>query len=105
MVVVDTATGAVAPGAPTGEEAYLQLSLVDGRKLEGEGDREDALDACVLLVNKAGQPLLAHGRSGSYTDDKRVCVPMIHGQVGGRWWWWGWFGGVWGGCGGFGARV
>lgn len=28
-----------------------------------------------------GQPLLAHGRSGSYTDTKRVLVPMIHGQV------------------------
>ncbi len=82
MVIVDSATGAVAPGAPSDEEAYLQLSLVDGRKLEGEGDREDALEGCVLLVNKAGQPLLAHGRSGSYTDDKRVCVPMIHGQVG-----------------------
>lgn len=63
------------------DEAYLQLSLVDGRKLEAEGEREEALERCQLLVNKAGQPLLAHGRSGAYTDDKAVVVPMIAGQA------------------------
>lgn len=30
------------------------------------------LDHCELLENKQGHPLLAHGRSGSYTDSKRV---------------------------------
>ena len=40
-----------------------------------------ALERCELLVNKAGHALLAHGRSGCYTDSKRVLVPMIHGQA------------------------
>eukprot|EP00889_Picochlorum_renovo_P004825 jgi/Picre1/31855/NNA_007203.t1 len=75
-------------GAATGalvqyglEDTYLQLSLVDGRKLELEGEKEEALDGCQLLTNKAGQALLVHGRSGAYTDDKRVVVPMISGQA------------------------
>lgn len=79
VVVVDVATGALVQ-ADLGD-TYLQLSLIDGRKLEAEGDLEDALDSCQLLLNKAGQPLLVHGRSGSYTDDHRVMVPMISGQA------------------------
>lgn len=55
----------------------MQLSIVDGRRLEQEGSREDILDSCKLLLNKQGQPLLAHGRSGSYSDDKHIVVPMI----------------------------
>lgn len=58
-----------------------QISIIDGRKFESEGDAEDAIERCELLTNKQGQPLLAHGRSGSYTDTKRVMVPMIHGQA------------------------
>ena len=61
--------------------AAPQISIVDGRKFEVEGDGEDAIERCELLANKQGQPLLAHGRSGSYTDTKRVMVPMIHGQA------------------------
>jgi hypothetical protein len=79
VVVVDAATGSLVPQGP--EDAYLQLCLVDGRKLDVAGQGEGALEGCQLLVNKAGQPLLAHGRSGSYTDDSQVVVPMIHGQA------------------------
>ena len=61
--------------------ARPQISIVDGRKLESEGGTEAALERCEILANKQGQPLLAHGRSGSYTDSKRVLVPMIHGQA------------------------
>lgn len=53
------------------------MSIIDGRRFEHEGERDDVLDACQLLTNKQGGPLLAHGRSGAYTDDKRVLVPMI----------------------------
>jgi hypothetical protein len=79
VVVVDAATGALVQYGL--EDTYLQLSLVDGRKLELEGEREEALEGCQLLTNKAGQALLVHGRSGAYTDDKRVVVPMISGQA------------------------
>ncbi|KAI8114346.1 hypothetical protein M9434_002472 [Picochlorum sp. BPE23] len=79
VVVVDAATGALVQYGL--EDTYLQLSLVDGRKLELEGEKEEALDGCQLLTNKAGQALLVHGRSGAYTDDKRVVVPMISGQA------------------------
>lgn len=58
-----------------------QISIIDGRKFESEGDGDDGIERCELLTNKQGQPLLAHGRSGSYTDTKRVMVPMIHGQA------------------------
>jgi hypothetical protein len=61
--------------------ARPQISIIDGRKFESEGDGEEAVERCELLANKQGQPLLAHGRSGSYTDTKRVMVPMIHGQA------------------------
>lgn len=79
VVVVDSDSGSLVPQGP--EDAYLQLCLVDGRKLEAAGEQESALEDCQLLVNKAGQPLLAHGRSGSYSDEQRVVVPMIHGQA------------------------
>lgn len=79
VVVVDAATGALVQYGL--EDTYLQLSLVDGRKLELEGEREEALDGCQLLTNKQGQALLVHGRSGAYTDDKRVVVPTISGQA------------------------
>ena len=67
--------------APACLPALPQISIVDGRKLESEGGTEAALERCEILANKQGQPLLAHGRSGSYTDSKRVLVPMIHGQA------------------------
>lgn len=77
--MVDAATGDL---IQTGlDDTYLQLSLVDGRKLEAGGEREDFLDSCQLLLNKGGQPLLAHGRSGSYAPDGRVLVPIIAGQA------------------------
>lgn len=79
VVVVDAATGALVQYGL--EDTYLQLSLVDGKKLEVEGEKEEALEGCQLLTNKAGQALLVHGRSGAYTDDKRVIVPMISGQA------------------------
>lgn len=79
VVVVDAATGALVQYGL--EDTYLQLSLVDGRKLEIEGEREEALEGCQLLTNKMGQALLIHGRSGAYTDDKKVVVPMISGQA------------------------
>lgn len=41
-----------------------QISIIDGRKYDTEGDGEDVLERCELLCNKQGQPLLAHGRSG-----------------------------------------
>ena len=41
-----------------------QISIIDGRKYDAEGDGEDVLERCELLCNKQGQPLLAHGRSG-----------------------------------------
>ena len=53
------------------------MSIIDGRRFEQDGEQEEGLDACELLHNKQGQPLLAHGRSGSYSDVKRVVVPMI----------------------------
>ncbi len=55
----------------------LQIGLLDGRKFDSEGGREEHIDDCLLLLNKQGQPLLAHGRSGTYTDDKRIIIPMI----------------------------
>lgn len=63
------------------EDTFLELSLVDGRKLELEQERPEALEACQLLTNKSGQALLIHGRSGAYTDDMRILVPMISGQA------------------------
>ena len=44
--------------------AAPQISIIDGRKYDAEGDGEDVLERCELLCNKQGQPLLAHGRSG-----------------------------------------
>lgn len=41
-----------------------QISIIDGRKYDVEGEGEDSLERCELLANKQGQPLLAHGRSG-----------------------------------------
>lgn len=65
--------------------ALEQISIIDARKFEAEVaggcPPDEALEHCELLENKQGQPLLAHGRSGSYTDSKRVLVPMIHGQA------------------------
>lgn len=62
-----------------------QISIIDARKFEAEAAAgnplDEVLERCELLENKQGQPLLAHGRSGSYTDSKRVLVPMIHGQA------------------------
>ena len=63
------------------EDTFLELSLVDGRKLELEQERPEALEACQLLTNKSGQAFLIHGRSGAYTDDMRILVPMISGQA------------------------
>ena len=63
------------------EDTFLELSLVDGRKLELEQERPEALEACQLLTNKSGQALLIHGRSGAYTADMRILVPMISGQA------------------------
>eukprot|EP00887_Chlorella_sp_A99_P000045 scaffold16.g45.t1 len=78
VVVVDPASGEL---VSTGlDDAFLQISIIDGRRFEHEGERDDALEECQLLLNKQGQPLLAHGRSGTYTDDKRMLVPMIRGQ-------------------------
>ncbi len=79
VVIIDTATGALVQNGL--DDAFLRLSLVDGRKLASEGEWEEALDRCQLLVNKAGHPLLAHGRSGSYSEENAVVVPMIAGQA------------------------
>lgn len=79
VVVVDSASGALSPQGLG--DCYLQLSLVDGRRLELEGPRDDALTSYELLTNKAGHPLLAHGRSGNHSDEYRVVVPMIAGQA------------------------
>ena len=51
-----------------------QISIIDGRKYDTEGDGEDVLERCELLCNKQGQPLLAHGRSGR-------CVQALAGGV------------------------
>lgn len=79
VVIVDAATGALVQGGL--DDSFLQLSIVDGRKLASEGEWEEALDRCQLLVNKAGQPLLAHGRSGAYSEENAVMVPLIAGQA------------------------
>ncbi|KAL4539615.1 hypothetical protein Ndes2437B_g02021 [Nannochloris sp. 'desiccata'] len=79
VVIVDTATGALVQSGL--DDAFLRLSLVDGRRLASEGEWEEALDRCQLLVNKAGHPLLAHGRSGAYSEESAVVVPMIAGQA------------------------
>ncbi|KDD74522.1 hypothetical protein H632_c1256p0, partial [Helicosporidium sp. ATCC 50920] len=79
VVVVDSESGALVQSGL--DDAHLQMCLIDGRRFEAEGEREDALDDCVLLSNKAGHPLLAHGRSGTLTEDKRVVVPLILGQA------------------------
>ncbi|GAB4816111.1 hypothetical protein N2152v2_003157 [Parachlorella kessleri] len=79
VVLVDAATGQLVQQGL--EDAFLQIGLIDGRKFEAEGAREEAIEDCLLLLNKQGQPLLAHGRSGTYTDDKRIVIPMIHGQA------------------------
>jgi hypothetical protein len=79
VVVVDTSTGHLVQYGL--EDTFLELSLVDGRKLDLEEERPEALDACQLLTNKSGQALLVHGRSGAYTDDMRIVVPMISGQA------------------------
>jgi hypothetical protein len=79
VVVVDTSNGALVQNGL--DDAFLRLSIVDGRKLASEGEWEEALDRCQLLVNKAGHPLLAHGRSGSYSEENAVVVPMIAGQA------------------------
>ena len=78
-MVVDAASGALSPQGLG--DCYLQLSLVDGRRLESEGPMEDALTSYELLTNKAGHPLLTHGRSGNHSDEHRVVVPMIAGQA------------------------
>jgi hypothetical protein len=79
VVIVDSDTGALVQSGL--DDAFLRLSLVDGRKLASEGEWEEALDRCQLLVNKAGHPLLAHGRSGAYSEESAVVVPMIAGQA------------------------
>ncbi len=79
VVVVDTSTGHLVQYGL--EDTFLELSVVDGRKLELEQERPEALEACQLLTNKSGQALLVHGRSGAYTDDMRILVPMISGQA------------------------
>eukprot|EP00887_Chlorella_sp_A99_P003348 scaffold26.g3348.t1 len=79
VVVVDPASGELVSAGL--DDAFLQISIIDGRRFEHEGERDDALEECQLLLNKQGQPLLAHGRSGAYTDGKRMLVPMIHGQA------------------------
>jgi hypothetical protein len=72
VVVVDALTSAIVRHGL--EETYLELSIVDGRGLKLDGQGEESLEACQILLNKEGRPLLAHGRSGAYTDDKKVIV-------------------------------
>ncbi|KAL6771657.1 CHYB1B [Auxenochlorella protothecoides x Auxenochlorella symbiontica] len=79
VVVVDAMTGQLVH--PDIDDPHLQICIVDGRRFEQEGEREEALESCMLLVNKQGQPLLSHGRSGTFTDEKRIMVPLILGQA------------------------
>ena len=79
VVVVDTSTGHLVQYGL--EDTFLELSLVDGRKLEIEQERPESLETCQVLANKSGQPLLIHGRSGAYSDNMRILVPMISGQA------------------------
>lgn len=82
VVVQDEASGQLVQGL---EDLAILISIIDARKFEAEAAAgcplDEVLERCELLENKQGQPLLAHGRSGSYTDSKRVLVPMIHGQA------------------------
>jgi hypothetical protein len=57
------------------------MMIVDAKAWETEGETEESIERCALLVNKQGGALLAHGRSGFYTDDSRLNVPLIHGQA------------------------
>ena len=58
-----------------------QVSVIDGRRWQSAGELDGALDACQLLCNRQGQPLLAHGPTGSYTEDWRVIVPLTRGRA------------------------
>ena len=55
--------------------------MIDGRRWQSAGELDGALDACQLLCNRQGQPLLAHGPTGSYTEDWRVIVPLTRGRA------------------------
>lgn len=79
VVVVDALTGALVQYGL--EHTYLEVSIVDGRKLDSDMKSFESIEASQILLNKQGAPLLVHGRSGTYTDEKKVSVPTISGQV------------------------
>ena len=78
VVVVDSQTGALIKQGL--DDAFLQIMLIDAKAWEASGETVDSLDICAILSNKQGGSLLLHGRSGFLSDDKKVHVPLIHGQ-------------------------
>ena len=63
----------------------MQVCILEGKSY-GEADPDvitDAfLDANTLLVNAQGRELLAPGRAGEHTEDKRVISSFVDGKVG-----------------------
>ena len=59
----------------------MQMCILDGNAydskcLEMGVERDDDLDGCSLMLNNKQTPLLAHGASGSHSDNHKVAVQL-----------------------------
>jgi hypothetical protein len=55
----------------------LDGNAYDAKCLEAGQERDDDLDACSLLVNNKGQPLLQPMGAATHSETHKVIVPLV----------------------------
>lgn len=76
-------------GLPLNEDipdVHLEMCILDGNSydakcLEAGSERDEDLDACTLLVNNKGSPLLVSGSGGTHNAQSKVVVNLSRGMA------------------------